>query len=132
MNDVLGANWRLAQDTPVGEFYLRQHLRTQLRTRTVRDMTTGWGGDRMNLYVDDATGEFVWVLYQVWDTSEDATEFAENYVEFLDSRFGTTSDDGVCWSGEETMCFMQIDDDETRISYATQGDLAMQLLMVDS
>ena len=130
MSDLLGDYWRLAQDTSVGEFYLRQHLSTHLRAGVVKDMTTGWGGDRMKLYVDDVTGDLVWVLYQVWDTPEDATEFAESYVEFLDLRFGTLSEDGVCWSGEDTMCFVQIADDETRISFATQADLALPMLMV--
>lgn len=132
MSDLLGDKWRLAQDTRVGEFYLRQHLNTQFRMSVAEDMTTGWGGDHMKLYVDDAIGDIVWVLYQVWDTPEDATEFAELYVEFLDLRFGTPSDDGVCWSGEDTICFVQIDDDETRISFAMQDNLAMPLLMVDS
>lgn len=132
MESLLGDNWRLAQDTRVGEFYLRQHLSTQFRAGVAEDMTTGWGGDRMKLYVDDATQDIVWVLYQIWDTPEDATEFATLYAEFLDLRFGATSDDGICWSGEDTMCLVQIDDDETRISFATQGDLALPMLMVDS
>ena len=132
MSGVLGDNWRLAQDTSVGEFYLRQHLGTQFRAKVAEDMSTGWGGDRMNLYVDDVTDDLVWVLYQVWDTPEDANEFAELYVEFLDLRFGITSDDGICWSGEDTMCFVQIADDETRISFATQGDLAMPMLSLAS
>jgi hypothetical protein len=128
MVDLLGDNWRLAQDIPVGEFYLRQHIKTQFRAGVAEDMTTGWGGDRINLYVDDVTADIVWVLYQVWDTPEDATEFADLYRDFLDSRFGTSSDDGVCWSGEDAMCFVQIGDDETRISFATQNDLALPML----
>ncbi len=132
MANLLGDNWRLAQDTRVGEFYLRQHLSTQFRAGVVEDMTTGWGGDRMKLYVDDATQDIVWVLYQVWDTSEDATEFTTLYAEFLDLRFETASEDGICWSGEDTMCLVQIDDDETRISFATRGDLALPMLNLDA
>ena len=130
MSDLLGDQWRLAKDTSIGEFYLRQHLTTQIRANVAKDMSTGWGGDRMKLYVDDRTGDLVWVLYQVWDTPEDATEFADLYSEFLDLRFGRSSNDGVCWSGEETMCFVQIAEDETRISFAMQGDLAFPMLMI--
>lgn len=125
---LLGDNWRLAQDTPVGEFYLREHLHTQLNLSMSIHMAEGWGGDKMHLYADDATGDIVWVLYQVWDTPEDATEFAEGYVEFLDTRFDASSADGTCWTGDDVMCFTQIDDDETRISYAMNLDMAMALL----
>lgn len=126
--EQIGDNWRLVQDTQVGEFYLREHLGTQLSTRQSRDMADGWGGDKMKLYVDDATGVMMWVIYQVWDTAEDATEFAEGYVEFLDARFGTSSVDGTCWVGDDTMCITQIDDDETRISMAINSEMAMMLL----
>jgi len=131
MKNILGDNWRLAQDTRVGEFYLRQHISTQFRAGIAEDMTTGWGGDWMKLYVDDVTQDIVRILYQVWDTPEDATEFATLYADFLDLRFGTGSADGVCWSGEDTMCFTQVHDDETRISFASHGDLAMAILMLD-
>lgn len=128
LGDVIGDNWRMAQDTPVGEFYLRKHLETKLSNNQSRDMADGWGGDRMNLFTDDTTGDIIWVLHQVWDTPEEATEFVEGYTEFLDRRFGVVSEDGTCWTGDNVMCFTQIDDDETRISYATNIDLAMVLL----
>ena len=78
---LLDDRWRLAQDTPVGEFYLRQHLGLYLDGSQVNLMTTGWGGDRINIWVDDTTGELAWVLHQVWDTPQDATEFADGYVD---------------------------------------------------
>lgn len=127
-SELLDDRWRLAQDSPVGEFYLREHINTQLNLSMSINLADGWGGDKMHLYVDDTTGDIIWVLYQVWDTAEDATEFTEGYVEFLDSRFGGTSDDGMCWSGDDVMCFTQIDEDETRISYAMNLDMAMALL----
>ena len=109
-------------------FYLRQYLGTQIESGRIERLTTGWGGDHMLLYVDDATGEIVWILYQIWDTPEDATEFAEAYKIFLNRRFEKASDDGTCWSGDVTICFTQIDEDETRISYAINADMAMQML----
>lgn len=128
MSDLLGDNWRVAQDTTVGEFYLRQYLGTHLGSHQVADMTTGWGGDRMNLWVDDATGELTWVIYQVWDTPDDATEFADGFVEFLTARFADGDSDGTCWTDADTICFAQIDDTTTRISASLDPELALALL----
>lgn len=128
ISEQLGEDWRVAQDTPVGEFYLRQYLGTQLQRGQVSDMATGWGGDHMMLYINDATNELAWTVHQIWDTPEDAQEFAEGYVKFLDLRFGNESENGACWVGEDFMCFIQIDEDETRISSATTIEHAMVLL----
>jgi len=132
MRDLLDDRWRLAQDTPVGEFYLRQHLDLYLPASQVADMTTGWGGDRINIWVDDATGELAWVMYQVWDTAEDATEFVDGYGDYLLERFpeyiGT---DRTCWTFDETLCFTQIDEVTTRISSSLDPNLAFDLVMMD-
>ncbi len=132
ISDLLGDNWRLAHDTNVGEFYLRQYLGTQLGSRQVADMATGWGGDHMLLYVDDATGEILWVLHQVWDTPEDATEFVAGYTEFLNLRFADGQSDGICWSSADAVCFIQANDTETHIVYAPDTALAFALLRIDT
>jgi len=128
---LLDDRWRLAQDTPVGEFYLRQHLGIYLDGAQVTAMTTGWGGDRINIWVDDTTGELVWVLHQVWDTPEDATEFADGYADFLDMRFPDGNSDGTCWTAEDTVCLLQVDDMTTRITSSLDPALALDLLLFE-
>ncbi len=128
MSDLLDDHWRLAQDTPVGEFYLRQYLGTYLGGSQVADMATGWGGDHMNLWVNDTTGELAWVIYQIWDTAEDTTEFVDGYTQFLDARFADGDSDGTCWTGDDTICFAQVDDVTTRIGFSMDPALALELL----
>lgn len=126
---ALDSNWRLAQDTVVGEFYLRQYLNTQLERDLLVQMATGWGGDKMLLYTNDATGDLVWVMAQAWDTPTDATEFVDGFVQFLDLRFDGNRD-GDCWSGaEDAMCFKQVSDTETHITFAMDSPLAQQLML---
>jgi hypothetical protein len=53
--------------------------------------TTGWDGDRLVPYVSENTGEnetaFVWET--AWDSTEDATEFREAYLDLLEYRGAT-------------------------------------------
>lgn len=131
LSEKLGDEWRLIHDTVVGEFYLRQHIATQLQ-RNTNAITTGWGGDNVKIYLNDRTGELVWILDQVWDTPVDAVEFIEGYVRFLNVRYDSAPIDH-CWIGSaDSMCLMQLTDDSTRIVSAPRYDLALSLLLTRS
>ncbi|MCA9906843.1 MAG: hypothetical protein KC547_23470, partial [Anaerolineae bacterium] len=77
---VLGADWELVWDTALGEFYLAEHLRSQLDRREALAATDGWGGDHIQVFVDD-TDRVAWVLKLIWDTPQDAAEFAQAYAD---------------------------------------------------
>lgn len=109
LDEALGPGWRQVWDRTLGEFYLREHLRTLIPEETASSAAAGWGGDRYRLYFNDETSETVLVWRTVWDTPEDATEFAAAYRGYGALRFDTpgvpTDASTVCWYGEtETMC----------------------------
>ena len=131
LSDIIGAGWRLVYDNPVGEFYLRQHLDTHLYATETSRAARGWGGDRMKLFTDDSSGDLLWIWHQVWDTANDATEFAEGYRKFLDRRYDMDAE-RLCWTADETHCLRQISETETRITFAADPKTALALLLLDN
>lgn len=129
--EIVGSGWRLRYDGPVGEFYLRQHLALRLDFARVNQMADGWGGDRLLIYSDAAGEQLQWVLYQLWDTIDDASEFYNHYRYALRLRFPSRSADGVCWSGEVAVCVKRIGARETRVSSAPRSETALELLTQD-
>jgi hypothetical protein len=107
---VLPDGWRLVWDRTLGEFYLREHLRTLIPQETADAAAAGWGGDQYRIYFNDETAETVMVWRTVWDSPEDAEEFAAAYRGYGALRFADpgvpTADDTVCWYAEETLCLV--------------------------
>jgi hypothetical protein len=124
----LGDDWTLLLDRTMGEFYLREYLATQLTRQEARDAAEGWGGDRYHIYQNEATGELAWVTRLVWDTSDDATEFAEGYKAFGDAHFEDGAYDAPCWSdADESLCYVA-DEDGSLLASAPTNELALTLL----
>ena len=126
---VIGGGWRLVYDNAVGEFYLRQHLETHLFAAPLA--TRGWGGDRMRLFTDDASGDLIWIWQHAWDSPRDANEFSRSYRIFLNQGYDIDGE-GPCWTADETRCFKPISETETRITYAADPTVALALLNLDN
>lgn len=98
--------WEAVTEATLGEFYLREYLRTQLASAAAGAAAAGWGGDRYRLYRRESDGGLAWVLKIVWDTEADSAEFVETLSAFAERRFaGVEAADG-CWTGgEDALCF---------------------------
>ncbi len=132
LGEAIGTQWRTAYDGPIGEFFLRQHLQVYLAARQAGELASGWGGDRMRIYTNEADDQLIWVLYQVWDTPGDAREFAGGYQHLLERRYRQVSDDGLCWVAQTTHCMAQFGESGTRISAAPDKNRALALLALDN
>jgi hypothetical protein len=109
---TLGSGWQLADEDVLGEFMLREYVGQQLTRTQVDTAVTGWGGDRYAVYYNEANDQQVMVLRIVWDTAEDATEFAAlypNYPVALFNTAGALSGNGrECWTTPtELICLTQ-------------------------
>ncbi len=131
-SEIIDDDHRQVYDSAVGEFYLRQHLMTNLRRTRAAAAASGWGGDRLRIYMDSAADELLWVWRLVWDGAGDASEFAGAYRRFLALRYGPVESHQGCWSLETTHCFARINEIETRISMAPDREMALALLQLEA
>ncbi|MCY3798262.1 MAG: hypothetical protein OXG84_10655 [Chloroflexi bacterium] len=130
-SEIIGDGHRQVYDSAVGEFYLRQHLMTNLRRTHAEAAASGWGGDRLRIYKNSAADELLWVWHLAWDGVKDASEFAGAYRRFLDLRYERVESRQGCWRLETTRCFARINETETRISMARNPETALALLDSD-
>ena len=133
---LIGEDWRLGYDGPVGEFLLLAHLETQLRAPHSERYAKGWGGDQLRIYVAPSGQDMMWIWAQTWDSVNDADQFADGYAYFLDKRyFGRYQPeraDEHCWVNDDgTHCFARVSETETRISMAADRETALALLQMD-
>ena len=79
-----GGSWSVVKEDVMGEFLLRTYLESELDDSTAGRAAAGWGGDRFQVLRSDS-GERAFVYMAVWDTSEDAREFFDEYRGFTDA-----------------------------------------------
>ena len=105
--------WSELYHRTAGEFFLRRYLETQLSSFDVVRAAGGWGGDAYRFYVNAEMQQTAWVWALSWDTPEDATQFNNAALDFLNARYPVASGGfGLCWEGElDSMCYGQTGDD---------------------
>ena len=75
--ELLGTGWAEIDRNVMGELFLRSYLEGGLDRETAAMAAAGWGGDEF-LLLETPTWDAL-VIYSVWDTEEDAIEFAETF-----------------------------------------------------
>ena len=110
---ALDNGWTELYHRTAGEFFLRRYLETQLGSFAVVRAAGGWGGDSYRFYVNAEMQQTAWVWALSWDTPEDATQFNNAVLDFLNARYPEASSSfGLCWEGElDSMCYGQRGDD---------------------
>jgi hypothetical protein len=104
LSGVLGENWREISNNVIGELYTYLILahgkdeNARLPEDEALRAASGWGGDNYLIYHNDTTGETVLAVQFVWDTEEDAGEFASAFRRHTSFRFGSISAEGEDFS----------------------------------
>ncbi|RIK15687.1 MAG: hypothetical protein DCC51_14385 [Anaerolineae bacterium] len=115
LTDTLGAGWTLLNENVLGEFYLREYLDQQLTTPVSARAAAGWGGDRYAVYWNETEEGLVMAMRLVWDSPEDAAEFARAYPDYPAALTGSEASaqpgGSTCWTGDDVICFLQLDGD---------------------
>jgi hypothetical protein len=114
-----GDGWTALWDVPLGEYYLREHLRTLMSSSEASAAAAGWGGDRFTLF-ENGAGARLWLLTSAWDTREDAAEFLDSYTAALTETYGgPLAEDGRCFGASESViCAALLPNGDTRIAVA--------------
>lgn len=106
MGVSIGPGWSLSFENNLGEFGLVELLSVDISSSRARRAAAGWGGDAIEYY-EGPEGTSLMVVASVWDSQQEATEFAKAMGEALENRYdskfelapGTApvlrSDDGV-------------------------------------
>ncbi len=103
LNMPVSEDAELLWDLPLGEYYLREWL------RSMGVEFGGWGGDQFRLWQEE-NGDLVWSLHSVWDTVEDADQFAEAIAGITAENPDTIQlpgEQGSCWPSDgQWYCFL--------------------------
>lgn len=95
-------NAELLWDLTLGEYYLREWLRSAGVGLSAARAAAGWGGDQFRMWQED-NGDLLWSLHSAWDTVEDADQFAEaiaSITEENEAAVDLLDGQGVCWPTE--------------------------------
>jgi hypothetical protein len=137
LTEVLGEGWTLYDENVMGEWYTYLILNKayekayRLSESIAEEAAAGWGGDAYAFYLNDATDEVVFVMDAVWDTMDDAGEFADAFVDYADLRweFNPSGMDGYpTWSGENGTIVLLHESDRTLWVLAPDYETAESLL----
>jgi hypothetical protein len=112
LTDTLGSGWRQLDSSVNGEWYTYLILaygddpEARLDETTAARAAEGWGGDGYTVFYNDASAQTVLAAHWVWDTPEDAGEFAAAFAGYAEARFGPGGAQGAatCWNGPELHC----------------------------
>ena len=84
--DLLTVPWKSIYTKVLGEFSLFLVLNRFIERHKAGRATRGWDGDRLELF-EHPNGNLAFVLRSVWDTEEDASEFAAAYSDVLQEKY---------------------------------------------
>ncbi len=135
LTEVLGGDWYLYDQNVMGEWYTFLILNKaydsafQLPEETAAAAAEGWGGDAYVFYLNPDTDEVVFVMDTVWDTTEDANEFAAAFIDYASLRWDPGATSSVrSWTGVDgTVVFWQ-DGDRTVWVTAPTFEMASAIL----
>jgi len=102
----LGSGWEEVDKGTLGEWYTYlvlahgQNPESRLNENIASAASQGWGGDAYAVYYNKDTKQTTMSLKTVWDSQNDAEEFAQAFETFSIERFGkpsTQTNGSVTW-----------------------------------
>jgi hypothetical protein len=98
---VNASEWyAIGEETRVGELATRIALRTETNDTYAAAGADGWGNDQLIELRNDGQTGYAWVLR--WDDAKNATEFADHFGTYLDSRANRS---GGLWRADDGTAF---------------------------
>jgi hypothetical protein len=117
---VLGDTWQESDTGVMGELLTGIYLGTFTSEDTAESASEGWGGDRYIVLKDDQDRRLIAMLYS-WDSEQDAAEFFQVYLEFVDVKSEglwnvITSDfNERMWQGQDIGVYLRTKGSETLV-----------------
>ena len=114
----LGGSWEERDEGVLGELFTGIYLGTFLEDDQADTAAEGWGGDRYALLKDDRGRRLMVVLFS-WDSTEDADEFFQAYLDLADKKslsqwkLVETDANKRWWVGEDISIYLALEGDDT-------------------
>ena len=86
LSALFPAGWTEIENNVLGELMVQVLFKQFLSEENANGAAEGWDGDRFVAFRQGDEIAFVWAT--VWDSSEDAEEFARGYRELLSKKYG--------------------------------------------
>ena len=125
--EALGEGWTILDRNVMGELFLRSYLQSDLDPQMAADAAAGWGGDEF-LLLETPNGDDALVMFSVWDTEADATEFAGMFMAHSETA------SGQAWEGDEDapLSIFGLDSDGVSMRLGVSGAEARVVIAPDA
>lgn len=133
----LGSGWEEVDKGTLGEWYTYlvlahgQNPESRLNENTASTASQGWGGDAYAVYYNKDTNQTTMSLKTVWDSQNDAEEFAQAFEAFSTERFGepsTQTNASVTWKTADGFTGLYHQGTQTVWIYAPDDNTAQSIL----
>ena len=134
---ALGAGWQESTSGVIGEWYTYLILAqsditaARLPDRTAKTAADGWGGDAYAVYSNGSQNALA--AAWVWDTQNDASEFANAFKRYGNGRWGQTSStgtDAIQWQTKDSAILFNMSGSKTQ--WVIAPDLATAQAALDA
>ena len=137
LTPILGEGWSILDQNVMGEWYTFLILNKgyeesgRLNEEMAAQASEGWGGDGYAFYQNESTGEGVFVLDTVWDTTTDAEEFSDAFEDYASRRWegqAAVIAGYPTWEDANSTALLLHDGDRTLWILSTDRELIPQIL----
>ena len=100
LGSILGPNWEEVDHGMMGEWYTYLVLEAgyeevgRLTQAEASKASTGWQGDSYVVYNNSEDDSVVLILFSQWESSKEAREFQDAFINYADKRFGNPKQQG--------------------------------------
>ncbi len=138
IHDIVGGNWRLIKTSELGEwrtYLLLAHGNepsAQLEVSEALLASEGWGGDELQYFIDESSGEEIALINWIMDSEQDGLELANGLTAYLDNLGGAYSEfeNGIqCWNGIKYSCIYI---NGTAVDYIISSNQEYPVLILNS
>ncbi len=118
---LMGAGWELKETDVLGEFDIKELLKTELNDSDSSLGADGWGGCQYRFYQNGEEGSDLMVIDIAWDSSFEAAEFVPYFEGYVEGRLNLKKDsfrqeDGwYLWNGKKYQVALSKRDSHTMI-----------------
>jgi hypothetical protein len=128
---ALGEGWSAYDENVMGEWYIYLILNKgyeeahRLPEDIASEAAEGWGGDAYAFYLNESTNDALFVMDTLWDTLNDADEFARAFEDYASQRWGKATREIVgspSWYDARSATWLKREGNRTLWFIATQPE----------